>query len=338
MILLHPVFLAASVLLSMLYYLTAKGWQGWKFVGGMIPLLLVLSLMNPVFNTYGEHVLFRYAGGRPYTLEALCYGAALGAMMVSVLMWFACYNAVMTSDKFLYLFGKMAPSVTLILTMVLRLVPSYKNKVTQLNGARHCIGKGTDTGDKKERMEHSMVLLSTLTSWALEGSVITADSMRSRGYGCGKRTTFSIYRFENRDKVLLAVMILPSIVSVSETALRAVPREYEEASLALGATHIETVFRVSVPAARSGIATAIVLGIGRAIGEAMAIIMVAGNVANRPGLFQSVRFLTTAVASEMAYASGLQRQALFSIGLVLFLFIMLINVLLNLVLKREKED
>lgn len=208
MILLHPAFLAASVLLSMLYYLTAKGWQGWKFVGGMIPLLLVLSLMNPVFNTYGAHVLFRYAGGRPYTLEALCYGAALGAMMVSVLMWFACYNAVMTSDKFLYLFGKMAPSVTLILTMVLRLVPSYKNKVTQLNGARHCIGKGTDTGDKKERMEHSMVLLSTLTSWALEGSVITADSMRSRGYGCGKRTTFSIYRFENRDKVLLAVIIL----------------------------------------------------------------------------------------------------------------------------------
>jgi len=136
--------------------------------------------------------------------------------------------------------------------------------------------------------------------------------------------------------IVLAVMILPSIVSVSETALRAVPREYEEASLALGATHIETVFRVSVPAARSGIATAIVLGIGRAIGEAMAIIMVAGNVANMPGLFQSVRFLTTAVSSEMAYASGLQRQALFSIALVLFLFIMLINIVLNTLLKRKK--
>ena len=136
--------------------------------------------------------------------------------------------------------------------------------------------------------------------------------------------------------LVLAVMILPSIISVSETALKAVPKEYEEASLALGATHIETVFRVSVPAASSGIAASIVLGIGRAIGEAMALIMVAGNVANMPGLFQSVRFLTTAVSSEMAYASGLQRQALFSIALVLFLFIMLINIVLNTLLKRKK--
>ncbi|MCI7473254.1 MAG: phosphate ABC transporter permease subunit PstC [Clostridiales bacterium] len=136
--------------------------------------------------------------------------------------------------------------------------------------------------------------------------------------------------------IVLAVMILPSIISVSETALKAVPKEYEEASLALGATHIETVFRVSVPAASSGIAASIVLGIGRAIGEAMAVIMVAGNVANMPSLFSSVRFLTTAVASEMSYASGLQRQALFSIALVLFLFIMLINVVLNTLLKRKK--
>ena len=136
--------------------------------------------------------------------------------------------------------------------------------------------------------------------------------------------------------LVLAVMILPSIISVSETALKAVPKEYEEASLALGATHIETVFRVSVPAASSGIAASIVLGIGRAIGEAMAVIMVAGNVATMPGLFQSVRFLTTAVSSEMAYASGLQRQALFSIALVLFLFIMLINIVLNTLLKRKK--
>ena len=137
--------------------------------------------------------------------------------------------------------------------------------------------------------------------------------------------------------IVLAVMILPSIISVSETALKAVPREYEEASLALGATEIETYFRVSVPAAKSGIAASVVLGIGRAIGEAMAILMVAGNVANMPSLLKSVKFLTTAVASEMSYSSGLQRQALFSIGLVLFLFILLINILLNLVLKREKE-
>ncbi len=139
--------------------------------------------------------------------------------------------------------------------------------------------------------------------------------------------------------VVLAVMILPSIISVSETALKAVPREYEEASLALGATHIETVFRVSVPAASSGIAAAVVLGIGRAIGEAMAVMMVAGNVANMPSLFASVRFLTTAVASEMSYAGvgSLQQQALFSIALVLFLFIMMINVVLNRVLKKREK-
>ena len=137
--------------------------------------------------------------------------------------------------------------------------------------------------------------------------------------------------------VVLAVMILPSIINVSVTALEAVPKEYEDASLTLGATPLETYFRVSVPAAKSGIAAAVVLGVGRAIGEAMAVMMVSGNVANMPSLFQSVRFLTTAVASEMSYSSGLQRQALFSIALVLYLFIMMINAMLNFFLKRNKE-
>lgn len=140
--------------------------------------------------------------------------------------------------------------------------------------------------------------------------------------------------------LVLAIMVLPNIISVSETALRAVPSEYEEASLGLGATWIETVFKVSVPAARSGIVAGIVLGAGRAVGEAMAVMMVAGNVANMPGLFKSVRFLTTAVASEMSYAAdgSLQKQALFSIGLVLFVFIMLINWLLNTFLKRGEKQ
>ena len=137
--------------------------------------------------------------------------------------------------------------------------------------------------------------------------------------------------------IVLAIMILPSIIKVSMTALEAVPSEYEDASLALGATPVETWFRMSVPAAKSGIAAAVVLGVGRAIGEAMAVMMVSGNVANMPSLFQSVRFLTTAVASEMSYSSGLQQQALFSIALVLFLFIMLINAALNFFLKRSKE-
>ena len=137
--------------------------------------------------------------------------------------------------------------------------------------------------------------------------------------------------------LVLAVMILPSVIKVSLTALDAVPKEYEDASLALGATPVETYFRVSVPAAKSGIAAAVVLGVGRAIGEAMAVMMVSGNASsNMPGLFRSVRFLTTAVASEMSYSGGLQRQALFSIALCLFFFILLINALLNFLLKREK--
>ena len=137
--------------------------------------------------------------------------------------------------------------------------------------------------------------------------------------------------------IVLTVMVLPSIISVSETALKAVPREYEEASLALGATWNETVFKVSFPAAKSGIAASVVLGIGRAVGEAMAIMMVCGNVANMPSLFSSVRFLTTAIAGEMSYSSGLHRQALFSIALILYCFIMIINMILNFFLKKKEQ-
>lgn len=136
--------------------------------------------------------------------------------------------------------------------------------------------------------------------------------------------------------IVLAIIILPSIISVSETALRAVPKEYEEASLALGATKTETIFNITIPAAKSGILASVVMGIGRSIGEAMAVMMVSGNVANMPGIFKSVRFLTTAVASEMSYSSGLQREALFSVALVLFIFILIINLILNTIVKKEK--
>lgn len=138
--------------------------------------------------------------------------------------------------------------------------------------------------------------------------------------------------------VVLSIMILPSIIKVSVTALEAVPKEYEDGSLALGATPVETCFKVSVPAARSGIAASVALGVGRALGEAMAVMMVSGNAVNMPGLFESVRFLTTAVASEMAYSSGLQQQALFSIALVLYLFIMLVNATLNFFLKGGRGN
>lgn len=169
--------------------------------------------------------------------------------------------------------------------------------------------------------------------YGLVGMIVLVPAIRRAfGLGSGACLLAAI--------LVLTVMVLPSIINVAETALQAVPREYEEASLALGATETETYFRVSLPAARSGVAAAVVLGVGRAIGEAMAIIMVAGNVANMPGLFISVRFLTTGIISGMSDAAvgSLYQQALFSIGLVLFLFIMLINVLLNVCIKRRKED
>lgn len=212
----HPLFLGCSLLLSSICYLTVKGFKSWKFLLGMLPLFVVLTLINPLFNAYGETVLFTYFSGRPYTLEALFYGMALAAMFVSVLVWFASYNEVMTSDKFLYLFGRFAPSVTLILTMVLRLVPQYQKKLTQIGSARKCIGKSGKNQTKKEQIKNGTTQISALTSWALEGGVVMADSMRSRGYGCGKRTNFSIYRFEAKDKVLLIVMcILIGITFVS---------------------------------------------------------------------------------------------------------------------------
>lgn len=186
------------------------------------------------------------------------------------------------------------------------------------------------TGKVREAMEAAVSLLAGIPSvvYGLVGMLILVPGIRKLFKVSDGASLLAAI-------IILAIMILPSIIKVSITALDAVPKEYEEASLALGATPIETYFRVSVPAAKSGIAAAVVLGVGRAIGEAMAVMMVSGNVPNMPSLFQSVRFLTTAVASEMAYSSGLQQQALFSIALVLFLFIMLINVTLNFFLKKD---
>lgn len=184
----------------------------------------------------------------------------------------------------------------------------------------------------KTVMESAVSLLAGIPSvvYGLVGMIVLVPAIRRLFHIPDGASLFAAI-------IVLSVMILPSIIKVSITALEAVPKEYEDASFALGATPVETYFRVSVPAAKSGIAAAVVLGVGRAIGEAMAVMMVAGNVANMPSLFGSVRFLTTAIASEMSYSGGLQRQALFSIALVLFLFIMMINAALNFFLKRDKE-
>jgi len=203
----HPAFLISSLVLSLVYYGVLKG-ICMKYIGGMGGIFAAISLINPLFSTYGKHILFTWPGGRPYTFEALCYGMAMAAMLVTILTWFATYNEVMTSDKFLYCFGKLAPSVSLILTMVLQLVPSFQKKTGQIAGARKCIGKSVESGTKKEKAEHGMTIVSALTSWALEGGIVMADSMRSRGFGMGKRTSFSMYRFGKREKGLLGLMMV----------------------------------------------------------------------------------------------------------------------------------
>lgn len=203
----HPAFMLCSWVLAAAYYITVKRSGSWKFLLGMFPLFVVLSAISPMFNPNGATVLFTYFGGRPYTLEALYYGMVLAVMFISVITWFASYNIVMTTDKFMYIFGKAAPSITLVLSMIMRLIPEFRKKIGQISSARMCIGKAGDFGTKREKAENSMTVISTLTSWALEGGIITADSMRSRGYGAGKRTNFAIYRFDGRDVALFSVLI-----------------------------------------------------------------------------------------------------------------------------------
>ena len=208
MFFMHPAFLLCSFILAFTYYINIKGRKGFKLLFGMIPLFIILSIVSPLLNPNGDTVLFTYFGGRPYTLEALYYGMALTAMFISIIAWFASYNLVMTSDKFIYIFGKTAPSISLVLSMIMRLVPNFKKKAVQIASARECVGKAGGMGTKRQRIENGMTVLSTLTTWALEGGIITADSMRSRGYGVGKRTNFSIYRFDKRDIILLTVMFI----------------------------------------------------------------------------------------------------------------------------------
>lgn len=226
MVFTHPAFLAISLAFSTLYYLLLKGRKGLGFIGGMFVLVAVLTLINPFFNTSGEHVLFYCFGSRPYTLEAMGYGAAIAVMFASVLIWFGCYNEVMSSDKFTYLFARFAPSISLIFTMVLRLVPNYQRQANVIADARKCVGKGSDDGDAKSSMSNSMTILSSLTSWALEGAIVTGDSMRSRGYGVGRRTSFAIYRMDSRDITLLAVMVAAIVTVIACGAMGAAYVQY----------------------------------------------------------------------------------------------------------------
>ena len=214
----HPMYLLSGIVTGGIYYLLLNGRKGWNTILWLLPMFVFLTAINPLFNTLGETPLF-YVFGRPYTFEALLYGGALASMFVIMMLWFGCYNKVLTSDKFTSLFGNLIPAISLLLVMVFRMVPNFIRKTEQIIGARKSIGKGaSEAASTKEKVKDGMTVLGTLTSWALEGSVVTGDSMRARGYGSAKRTSFMIYRMTVADWWLLVVMA----VLVTLTILAAV--------------------------------------------------------------------------------------------------------------------
>ena len=222
----HPAYLLAGVVTGAIYYLLLNGKKGWKTILGLLPVFVMLTVINPLFNTLGATPLF-HLGSRPYTLEALFYGAALASMFVIMMLWFGCYNKVLTSDKFTSLFGNLIPSISLLLVMVFRMVPNFIRKTQQIIGARKSIGKGAvETATKKEKLYDGMIVLGALTGWALEGSVVTGDSMRARGYGTAKRSSFMIYRMTATDWILLVVILTLLGATIAAACLGQVAAEF----------------------------------------------------------------------------------------------------------------
>ncbi|MGI6590147.1 MAG: energy-coupling factor transporter transmembrane component T [Eggerthellaceae bacterium] len=201
----HPVYLAIGLACAGLYYGLLRRWRAFRLLKILVPLCLLVTVINPLFNTLGEHVLFTWLGNRPYTLEALYAGASVGAMVAIILLWFGCYNAVMTSEKFLYLFGSLAPRASLILTMALRFVPRYQAKYRDIAVACRGIGCGADRQALGGRLRNSGRELTALSGWALENGIVTSDSMQSRGFGRARRSTYRRYRFGHRDAMLAIV-------------------------------------------------------------------------------------------------------------------------------------
>ena len=212
MFVMHPVFLVISLVAAATYSIYLNGKKAILFnLCGMLPLLLLSTIVNPLFNHQGATILTYFSSGNPLTLESIIYGLAAATMFVSVIMWFSCYNAVMTSDKFIYLFGRLIPSISLIFSMVLRFVPKFTSQAKKISAAQKCIGRDISNGNMRERIRNGLKIISILTTWALENGIETADSMRSRGYGLPGRTSFSIFRFSTRDKLVLGLLLLVTI-------------------------------------------------------------------------------------------------------------------------------
>ncbi len=209
MLLLDPACLVISLLCALIYALYLKGKRAWRFfVLGMLPLLLVTALLNPLFNHAGVTILFYMPGGNPVTMESIVYGLAAATMFVTVIIWFSCFNEIITADKFIYLFGRIIPALSLILAMVLRFIPRLKVQGQMVANAQQGVGRGAASGHIRQRARAMVRIISIMTTWALESSLDTADSMKARGYGLPGRTAFSIYHFNRRDAVVLAIILL----------------------------------------------------------------------------------------------------------------------------------
>lgn len=213
MFMMHPVFLFLSCMGGFSYYCYLKQWKAVKTaLWLMLPVFLISALVNPLFTHEGVTLIGYFRSGNPLTLESILYGLAAGAMLVCVINWFSCYQVVMTSDKFIYLFGKVIPAMSLILSMVFRFVPKFKSQIEKVSNSQKCIGRDITNGNLLSRSHHGMKILSIMTTWALENSVETADSMRSRGYGLRGRNNFSIYRFDTRDKIVAGILMILGLI------------------------------------------------------------------------------------------------------------------------------
>ena len=212
MFVMHPVCLGISLTASVAYALCLKGRRGARFgLRVTLPMLLLVMLVNPVFNHAGVTILAYWPSGNPLTLESLIYGAAMACLMASVLQWFACFTQVMTTDKFVYLFGRVMPSLSLVLSMTLRFVPRFRVQFHQVREAQRCIGRDISTGSVRNRLRHAANILSIMITWSMENAMETADSMKGRGYGLPGRTAFSPYRLERRDFAALGIIVLLAV-------------------------------------------------------------------------------------------------------------------------------
>lgn len=208
----HPVFVAVAVVASLTYALILGGKGTLKFtLIFVVPMILVCAVVNLLVNARGSTVLF-YTKYSQLTMESLIYGIMTGLMLATVLLWFSCYNKIMTSDKFVYLFGKIMPAISLIFSMVMRFVPNFKTQIQKISDAQKCIGRDVSNGTTKEKTRHGMKILSIMFTWALENAIDSADSMRSRGYGLKNRSAFSLYRFDARDT--LAAIFLAVVTTI----------------------------------------------------------------------------------------------------------------------------